>query len=241
MKQARKCRRNISVGVQAAEIRAHPASGAWNCRSMRSRKPGIHDVPPSESAIFRSGILHAATCTRGSSPRRQRVPARQRARDLHRRARRGRRRPVARGDVDRDHHALVDAGGEERIPGAAVDAREAERLAGSSEKVIAVAPLRATRRTSCARRARASQSAESGSGMKRPGWLPAPLVDVPVVVGLEARERELAVLAAREEACPPCRRRTGSTSRRGCRWRPCRARAAVRRSSRGASRRASGS
>jgi hypothetical protein len=46
------------------------------------------------------------------------------------------------------------------------------KLSGASENAIAVAPLRATRRTSCADSS-GDQSAHSGSGMKRPGWLPA--------------------------------------------------------------------
>ena len=43
---------------------------------------------------------------------------------------------------------------------------------GASDNVIARAPLRATRRTSCAASS-GSQSGESGSGMKRPGCEPA--------------------------------------------------------------------
>src|SRR5262245_34538135 len=52
MKQPRKWRRNFSVGVSPPRSeRIHFWS--WNWRSIRSRKPGIHEVPPSESAIFR--------------------------------------------------------------------------------------------------------------------------------------------------------------------------------------------
>src|SRR5262245_26103394 len=56
MKHARKWRRNFSVGVRP------PRSDfthfwTWNWRSMRARKPGIHDGPPSESAILTFGYF----------------------------------------------------------------------------------------------------------------------------------------------------------------------------------------
>src|SRR4030095_16727536 len=56
MKQPRKWRRNFSVVVKPPRSdRIHFWS--WNWRSMRSRKPGIHDVPPSDNAIFTFGYF----------------------------------------------------------------------------------------------------------------------------------------------------------------------------------------
>ena len=71
---------------------------------------------------------------------------------------------------------------------------------GFSGNVIAWQPFFATRRTSSAI-ASGSQIGGIASGMKRLGRVAAPLVDVPVVVGLRAgRERGVLVVERREQA-----------------------------------------
>ena len=77
---------------------------------------------------------------------------------------------------------------------------------GFSEKVTAWQPFAAVRRTSAASTS-GSQMAGSEHGMKRPGMGAAPLVDVPVVVGPDHRQRDVLVLGAGEQLAAELRER----------------------------------
>ena len=55
MKQVRKCSRNTSEGSRPPKSCSVQARCISKVRSTRSRKYGIHPVPPSESATRRSG------------------------------------------------------------------------------------------------------------------------------------------------------------------------------------------
>src|SRR5258705_5720298 len=71
MKQVRKCSRNTSDGFLPLKSWPVHVECISNVRSARSRKYGIHPVPPSDSAILRSGYFltgldhnrSAAACT----------------------------------------------------------------------------------------------------------------------------------------------------------------------------------
>ena len=70
---------------------------------------------------------------------------------------------------------------------------------GASRKLIARQPFLAMRLTSATARS-TSHIGTMPSGMKRPGYARAPLVDVPVVVGLEHDQRQLLVAGLGERA-----------------------------------------
>ena len=167
---------------------------------MRSRKYGIQPIPPSESAILRPGNF--VKIVREDELQGAVEEADRRAGDhhldrgidvLHVRAR-------ARADVDADDHALVGAGLPEWIPVRVVQARIAEG-AGVVSEGDGVAALRGD----APHLAGHLLGVPDGRDRERDeaaGMLAAPVVDVPVVVGAQHRDGELAVagggLAAEE-------------------------------------------
>ena len=85
-------------------------------------------------------------------------------------------------------------------------------------------------------RASGSHSGTRQSGISRPSLVAAPLVDHPVVVGADARQRELLVVRIEEQLAREAQG-VGKHSERSMRFRPCRRGAPWGRSNRGASRR----
>ena len=85
-------------------------------------------------------------------------------------------------------------------------------VAGFSVNVIEWQPFAATRRISAAHSS-GSHSIGSAIGMNRPGIGAAPLVDVPVVVRLHDRERELLVVAREEQPAGERRERREAHAR----------------------------
>ena len=192
-------------------------------------------MPPSESATAGRGTCEAPATTSG----RPRLHDVHRLRvimtsigassdgdhDLRRR----------RADVQADDRAVVLAGLPERVPVVAVEARAA-RASGFSENVTAWQPFAATRRTSAAMSSRVPDRRDrERDEPARVGA--APLVDVPVVVGLQELAGRCPCRSSVANSCPQKPGTTGSTASRARRWRSCRGRARGCRSSRGGSRR----
>ena len=156
-----------------------------------------------------------------------------------RRVRRRRRHLRPRADVEAHHGVPSVARGEERIPIAAVDARQtevrrdlAERDRAHTTRGVALDLVGGERRIPQRHEAQRDQSTAAG---------PAPLFDHPVVVGLDAEQREARgrwlrgtsgrrtvgnseSRATPPSSCGPCRggARRGRSSRAACRRRWCR-------------------
>ena len=162
-------------------------------------------MPPSDSAIFRSGNFRstgdhtrsAAACTMfiGVSVIRQSIGASGAVITSWRR----------RADVQAHDDLLVAARLPERVPVVGVEARPAElrRVLREGDRVGALArrcgaPRRRAPRVPDRRQRARDEAARMGA---------APLVDVPVVVGLHHRQRDVLVLGAGEQLAAELRER----------------------------------
>ena len=135
------------------------------------------------------------------------------AADCARCVERRRRHLRARPDVHAHDRRRLAARGEERVPVPEwIDG--SPRYGGISLNATARTPRAALRRTSAAASS-ASHSGTMQSGIMRPLRVAAPLVDHPVVVGLDAHEAEVLVVAFRQVLAAEAQPRREAQRRRG--------------------------
>ena len=169
---------------------------------MRSRKYGIQPIPPSESAILRPGNFVKISEKTSSEAQLNRRDGRAGDHDLDRRVHVLHARARAGADVDADDRALVGAGLPEGIPVRVVQARIAEGagVVGEGDGVAALAGDA----PHLAGHLLGVPDGRDRQGDEAAGMSAAPVVDVPVVVGAQHGDGELALagrgLAAEELA-----------------------------------------
>ncbi len=166
-------------------------------RSRRSMKYGIQPVPPSESAMRMSGNSLSTRLHNRSAAAAADVHRLQRDHDVDGGVGRGDGELAGRAEVDRQHGVRVDQCPPKRIPRVAVEGviAEGRRVLGERQRMDALV-REATDLGRTQLRVPQDREPHRDEPSRRGR---APHVDVPVVVGLQHRERQILVGRRREQ------------------------------------------